>query len=515
MTDITHGLIEVPLALRLSFEGQPPMKLGLDKLPCRQVVRSLALALLDQTNSRGGIKTRSTAIQYYRVIRRFTLWLDARRFTGGLESLSVDDLYEYGRSEDYRHEQRLRALLRAATPSAGVGNHVSSELAPHLDGRLLSITRRRSTPLRAYSAGEYDRIVATCRAEINTWDHKPTGFAQPPSVVLAFRILIGLELGIPPESLNELHVQDLRWEGEKDLRVFFVKRRADGRQAMSYRAKGPWSGPLLLKRWIEATDHLRSTTGDDRLWMWLKPSGSVERIGFRDAYWQKKRRAILRDWDLRDDEGNELSLDMRRLRTTWTVRKSKAWHGAITVDPNRTAQVEGDHYLTRSADPDEVDLVVEAAQSDLLRRAEAVALVVSDDAVIADGVDDPELVLLRGSLPASRDQWDMFAAFCRDPYDSPFNPKGHFCTATVWSCLVCPLAIITPGKLPALVSLERHLIEQAKNLTQGEWLRVYGPAWVQLVTRIFPQFSDSTLAAARDAAAAQNYAIPKDPWEVS
>ncbi|KQP01948.1 hypothetical protein ASF30_05185 [Leifsonia sp. Leaf264] len=187
---------------------------------------------------------------------------------------------------------------------------------------------------------------------------------------------------------------------------------------------------------------------------------------------------------------------MRRLRTTWTARKSKYWHGAVTVDPNHSAKVEGDNYLTRSADLDEVDTTIEGAQQDLMRRAQAVALVVADEDTLADAVDDPTFATQRGE-GSNSSGWDMFAAACRDPFSSPFGPKGTFCTAAVWSCLVCPLAVITPSKLPALMRLEGYLRDQSAAVTQTEWLRIYGPAWVQLTTRIFPKFAESVIAEAR------------------
>ncbi|SNR39835.1 hypothetical protein [Blastococcus mobilis] len=567
MTTPRHGLVEVPLALHLRFEGDEPLRLDLSHLPCPGVVRPLALALLSLTNAGGTVKTAWTAKKYRDAIGRFARWLDDDGFRGDLRDLTVERLYDYWQQEKRDVENRNRILLAAATPTAGVSRPVPSDVTPHLAGRRVSAENARSTPLAAYSHGEYTRLVAKCKEIVRaarveqrrvaallsetgpsaggseTWlrwlagssldsvevlrQRHPDGWlvdsdafrayrrALLPDMdtALAYRVLLGLEFGLPPESMNALMTADFEWQGKRQLRVAFRKRRASDRQAMGYRETGPWSGPALLRDWLRTSERLRSLMDDEsQLWICFTEAGGGAVADFADWRWGKHRRRFIERTALTDDDGQPLPLDLRRLRTTWTERKGRDWHGAVTIDPNRTATVEGDHYLTRSADPEVMAETVEAAQQDLLRRAETVALILTDDERLADAVDGPD-VLRRREARSTSGEWDMFAATCRDPYDSPFVTKGNFCTASVWSCLVCPLAVITPAKLPNLLRLEAYIRRRADDLPQSEWLSVYGAAWVQLTTRILPRYSAAALHQANAVIADETAALPLGPGE--
>ncbi|TRW44392.1 hypothetical protein [Georgenia yuyongxinii] len=567
MTAPRHGLVEVPLSLHLRFEGDAPLTLTLSHLPCPAVVRPLALALLSLTNAGGTIKTAWTARKYRDTIARFARWLDDAGFQGELRELTVAQLYDYWQQERRVYEHLNRRLLAAATLEAGVNRPVKSEVVPHLTGTRVSAPKPRSTPLAAYTPGEYARLVSVCKATVRAarteqrrvagllagtgpsaggskewlrWlagssldpieelrERYPDGWLVSPDAlvghrrallpdrdtVLAYRVLLGLEFGLPAESMNCLTTADAEWQGERQLRIKFRKRRGSDAQAMHYREAGPWTGPALLRDWLQISERLRLLMNDEsRLWIYFTEAEGGAVADFTIWRWGKHRRRFIKRAGLTDDGGESLQLDLRRLRTTWTERKGRDWHGAITIDPNRTPKVEGDHYLTRSADPQAAAETVEAAQKDLLRRAETVALILTGDEQLADAVDGADAVSRR-SMPATAGEWDMFAASCRDPYDSPFVAKGNFCTASVWSCLVCPLAVITPAKLPNLLRLENYIRRRADDLPQSEWLTVYGAAWVQLTTRILPRHSTAALTEASAVVAAEAAALPVGPGE--
>ena len=567
MTAPRHGLVEVPLTLHLRFEGDAPLRLDLSHLPCPAVVRPLALALLSLTNAGGTVKTAWTAKKYRDAISRFARWLDDDGFRGDLRDLTVERLYDYWQQEKRDVENRNRTLLAAATSAVGVGRPVPSDVTPHLPGTRVSAPKTRDTPLAAYTHGEYTRLVSKCKEIVRAarveqrrvtallsetgpsaggsdewlrWlagssldsvddlrQRHPDGWLASSNAftayrrallpdmdtALAYRVLLGLEFGLPPESMNALTTADLEWQGKRQLRVAFRKRRASDAQAMGYRDAGPWTGPALVRDWLRTSERLRSLMNDEsHLWICFTEAEGGAVADFADWRWGKHRRRFIERTGLTDDDGQPLPLDLRRLRTTWTVRKGRDWHGAVTIDPNRTPAVEGDHYLTRSADPEVMAETVEAAQQDLLRRAETVALILTDDEQLADAVDGADVVSRR-AVPATTGEWNMFAATCRDPYDSPFVAKGNFCTASVWSCLVCPLAVITPAKLPNLLRLQDYIRKRADDLPQGEWLSVYGAAWVQLTTRILPRYSTAALAEASAVVAAEAAALPVGPGE--
>lgn len=75
---------------------------------------------------------------------------------------------------------------------------------------------------------------------------------------------------------------------------------------------------------------------------------------------------------LTGDDRSPLRLHKHRIRTTFENRRDKSrWTGRTTIDPNHTAQVEGDNYLSRPtpAQQDALDAVIEDAQADLVRKA--------------------------------------------------------------------------------------------------------------------------------------------------
>ncbi|WP_448059069.1 hypothetical protein [Cellulomonas hominis] len=495
---MTSYLQDLPLRLFLDLPGYDPSSHDLSHLPCRPLVRSLALTLLDMANGVGPIKSPWTAKMYRTGISQFVRWLERQGFIGDLDAITVGHVYGFGAATLKRHDEQVVRRLLLATVDAGITPALQPTVVEHLQGEAVA-PRFRSTPLAPYSVREFDSLVAACRDVIRAWDAERTLAAPTWDVVLAYRILLGLELGIPAESLTDLRVSGIRWQGDKEMRIEFVKQRADGPQALTLQVRGPWSGPGLLRRWLDVSTPMRARRGDleDRVWLCMR-AGRVESTRFQEHEWTAWRRSFLTRHHLRSDDGELLRLNLRRLRTTWTARKSKFWHGAVTVDPNHSATVEGDRYLTRSADPGEVDTLVEDAQADLMRRADHVALVLATDDELADQVDSPGATWARGQDEASSTApWDMFAAACRDPFKSPFSPAGSFCAAAVWSCLVCPLAVITPSKLPALLRLHDFLQARSAAVTEREWVVAYAPAWVQLTTRVLPRFDDATLAAAR------------------
>lgn len=91
----------------------------------------------------------------------------------------------------------------------------------------------------------------------------------------------------------------------------------------------------------------------------------------------------------------------------------------------------------------------------------------------------------------------MFAAACTDFHNSPHGRPGSPCPAPVWTCLLCPLAVFTPTKVPNLLRLRAHLDRQWKMLGTDEWMALYGPAQLRLDRDILPAFPAEVIAAAR------------------
>jgi hypothetical protein len=76
--------------------------------------------------------------------------------------------------------------------------------------------------------------------------------------------------------------------------------------------------------------------------------------------------------DLLADDGSPLRIHRGRVRATYQNRLCRrGWTGRTTIDPNHSAAVEGDHYLTAMtpAQRDAVQSIIEQGQSDIVRKA--------------------------------------------------------------------------------------------------------------------------------------------------
>lgn len=71
-----------------------------------------------------------------------------------------------------------------------------------------------------------------------------------------------------------------------------------------------------------------------------------------------------RKFGLVGDDGKPLRIHKHRIRTTFEHRRDKsAWTGRTTIDPNHSARVEGDYYLSQltPAQQDALEAVIEDA----------------------------------------------------------------------------------------------------------------------------------------------------------
>ena len=148
------------------------------------------------------------------------------------------------------------------------------------------------------------------------------------------------------------------------------------------------------------------------------------------------------------EDGRPFALHGGRIRATYHHhrRDRSAWTGRTTIDPNHSAQVEGDHYLHSHtpAQLDALEAIIEQAQTDMRRKAEPpVVLTGAQTAEFAAGF--PRLVEQAGldavavhALLAG--EQDVFVAACAAPLNSPHAPAGTLCPARPWVCLLCPLA---------------------------------------------------------------------------
>ncbi|MDQ6748501.1 MAG: hypothetical protein M3010_10420, partial [Candidatus Dormibacteraeota bacterium] len=256
--------------------------------------------------------------------------------------------------------------------------------------------------------------------------------------------------------------------------------------------------------------------------LWLFCDGAHHRLR-RPAFWWDARDAFVARHGLVDDDGAPLHLRFGAMRATYFARHDRHWNGALRIDPNHSARVEGDHYLAQTRASEPLEATIEAAQHDALRKADTAPLTLFDPDELAALVDDPVAAAARLGMTASAatellgGERDVFAAACKDFYHSPHGAPGVPCPSPVWTCLFCPLAVFTPAKVPNLLRLRDHLEAQWKALSAEEWMHLYGPAQVRLERDILARFPAAVLTAARADVTADDgpslYLAPEEaPW---
>lgn len=318
--------------------------------------------------------------------------------------------------------------------------------------------------------------------------------------LLPYLLILGLKSGISPEGISWLRRDSFTKIGQDRIRLQWIKNRAAGLEADTFPSKGQWSVGSLIERVLKITDRAEQFAIDtDKQYLWLglsKNGNSINR-----AQWDIVINQFVRKHDLRDDSGKLLNLDRRRLRKTFYARLDKKYAGAVNVisGANQSAQVAADHYLDVNEENNLISKTIEEAQEEMIANArQSRCTIVSDP--------DPDNVDLRDLLTLSQgqatkllqtDEDDVFIAKCKDFYNGPYSEKGKPCQAAVWECLFCPLAVITPSKLPNILALQDHINKALDSMSIDDWRQRYGSANHVIKNDILPQFSDQVIAAAR------------------
>jgi hypothetical protein len=542
-----------PLAVSFILPGGVSYRRRMDDLPNHRLAADLAQGLVAATHPHGPIRTREVASHYAQTMRRFARELHAQGFTGGLAELPTATLVRYWLGCDYRREHPIRAVLRAYQDTVG---GLAEGIVRHLSGRPIS-KRIRSQPYRPYSDGEWERLARACTETIMTahcahrraleaaergedprvhgvtadnlaWllaHHAPLATAavrdrvgQPaPNIdqaeiltigralfptaatTLAYLTLFAMRTGIVPDGIDTLTLGDITRTSASTTLLSYRKGRT-GAEALNL----PRDAVRLLERWLEHSALLREHAGPLADRVWIHTGGDhlgrgIERI-FVQPRAQGRRRAWVRSVSILSDDGAPLMLHGGRIRATYHHRRDRSsWTGRTTIDPNHSARIEGDHYLSSHtpAQLDAIEGVIEQAQHDLRRKAAPPIVLTCEDAatftaafpslVTQAGLDTSTINALLGG------EQDVFLAACADPLNSPHAPPGVSCPARPWVCLLCPLAAFAPRHLPNLLRLKEYFSQQGQRMPLAQFLHVFGPYTARLDEDILPRFHPALL----------------------
>jgi hypothetical protein len=508
-------------------------------------------------------------------LRRLLRDLHAVGFTGGITDLTSAVVVRYWLTCDYHRERRIRVALNAYQEAHG---GLDPGICRHLDGRRIN-QALKSEPNRPYSDGEWQRLTAACIEMISTsyrahqealeaagrgsdpvvngasrdnlaWLVRRAGPIATNTVVdllgdaktsvdraeilglhralfptantaLAYLTLFAMRTGIVPDGIDALTVDDITRTSSNTALLSYRKGRTGG-EAVNL----PRDAVRLLDRWIGHSDLLRKHAGELAGNLWIHTGGDERGRGnsriFAQPRTQSRRRAWVHATSAVDDRGVVLSVHGGRVRATYHHRRDhSAWTGRTTIDPNHSARVEGDHYLSSHtpAQLDAIDGVIEQAQGELRRKAAPPVVVTTQDAV-AFTAAFPRLVQDAGLDAATvmallSGEQDVFVAACANPLNSPHAPAGTLCPARPWVCLLCPLAAFTPRHLPNLLRLKEYFSQQATAMSTAQFMRLFGPYAARLNDDVLPRFGPAAIEAAARAAAENTPGLPLNLEELS
>jgi hypothetical protein len=549
--------VEAPLAVLFTLPGGVTYRRRLDDLPNQRLAAHLAAGLAAATHPHGPIRTRSVAMQYVQTARRMVRELHDAEFGGGLSELSPAVIVEYWLGCDFHRERRIRAILAAYAATGGV---LDAGVGRHLQGRRINqIVKSRPNP--PYSDTEWRRLTAACTELITSLrrahrqvlatieaDTKPdehgasadnlarllyqNGPATAATILdrlgptatarvgrvevlaarralypdadtaLAYLTLFAMRTGIVPDGIDALTLDDITRTSTSTILVSYTKGRT-GREALNL----PRDAVRLLDRWLEHSAQLRAHAGDqaENVWLYVPADdrGTGHGLIYTRPRTQTRRAAFAATTGLLDDDGRPLRLHGGRIRATYQHRRDRStWTGRTTIDPNHSAQVEGDHYLHShtTAQLDALETIIEQAQTDLRRKGEPPIIITGQDA--AEFAANFPALVERAGLDADAitallsGQQDVFVAACASPTNSPHAPAGTLCPARPWVCLLCPLATFAPRHLPNLPRLKSFFARQGTQMTAAQFLAVFGPYAGRLDEDVLARFAPADIAAA-------------------
>ena len=552
------AVVEHPLTVVFTLPGGVVHRRGLEDLPNQRLATDLARGLVAATHPHGPIRTRSMARHYLTTLRRMVLDLHEQGFDRGVPDLSAAMLVQYWLTCDYHRERRIRVVLDAYQRAVG---GLAEPVVRHLSGRRINVAVK-GTPLAPYSDSEWRRLQRACTGAITrsrrahdevtaaalrggdpcvhgvdrgnlAWLLARTGPLTPAQVrdrlgphrnavtdaeilaidaalfptahvALAYLTLLGMRTGIVPDGLDALTLGSIVRTSPDTVLLRYRKGRT-GDESLNL----PRDAVRVLDRWLAHSAVLRGHAGEAADRLWIHVGGQRDHAHPRNGtgiYVRPRSQHHRFTWiaatGVVGDDGQPLPLHGGRIRVTHLQRRDRAsWTGRTTIDPNHTAAVEGDHYLSSHtpAQRDAIDGIIEDAQRDQRRKA---ATMIAGGATIAEFASRfPELVAEAGldtdtiTALLSGEQ-DVFVAACAAPFNSPHAPSGTLCPARPWVCLLCPLAVFAPRHLPNLLRLKKFFAQQSRHLTAAQFMRTFGPYALRLDEDLLPRFGTTAIDAA-------------------
>ncbi|MGW5401962.1 hypothetical protein [Streptomyces sp. NPDC003952] len=329
----------------------------------------------------------------------------------------------------------------------------------------------------------------------------------------AFRVLLVAATGHAPEELTGLHEEDVEFT-PNGVRLTLTKHRARRIRRRAFTRIAPAGTEedvqahadrprlevsVILTRLLEVTEPLRERVEKRPAPLFMQASMSMKvwEVSIRRFNPSGGPRQSFRGWLDKVGLDVEGRADVRRLRKSTKVEKAIAFGGRIAdiADDHHEETFRG-HYAQGTTLRVVSGKVITAAQESWFGKATAGPVVLDDDAAAAG----PALAVL-GLTPEQAEDLrsgalDMGVTNCRDPFDSPFSPRGELCAVAPLRCLECRNAWILPSNLPQLLLFCDHLEAMRRRLSPAHFHTLWGQSAANLAA-VLADRTDQEIATAR------------------
>lgn len=324
--------------------------------------------------------------------------------------------------------------------------------------------------------------------------------------IAAFFTLIALSCGLEPECIVELDSDCLGNATGEHVDINYIKRRAGNAENKVLRVRdGGHNTPGgLIRLLIGLGAKAREKAGTDSLWVYYQNGRLIALPNSTAiaAYIQ----TIVNESNLVDEDGRPPTIQVSRFRKSFKSPKYLASSGQPDLfAKGHSPQVAARHYANIESHRELHEKTIEDGLKDALEIAKLPTVISPTDE--SELTKASSRALETGEMSAEQlktlagGESDLWLSSCRNFFDSPFGERGHACPVPFFGCLLCPNAVITIRKLPAIIAFLNHIELQRELLSAIEWELKYARAYISITRHILPHFSETDIAAAKVIAA--------------
>ncbi len=321
--------------------------------------------------------------------------------------------------------------------------------------------------------------------------------------LVPFLVFLALTTDIAIESLKELRTDCLQNPANGTVEIQYLKRRAHPQEWKTERVRdgGITTPGGIIRRVVQLTQRARSHFGISQLWVAFG-HGHLYLPHFSVTQRNGPIARFVTDHDLRDEQGQPLTLQLLRLRKTRRAERYLLGHGQLedVARGVHTPQIAGDHYADIPALRHIHEATVVQALEEALRQTSAHILPPADvERLRRDPASAPPHLSLEPEQVEAllAGEQDVWVAGCANFYASPFGKPGSACPVPVWGCLECPNAVITSRHLPTILLFLNRMISERERLEERAWVAQFGRAYARITRQILPAFPPDVVTAAR------------------